>query len=497
MLTPSSIKPIKQGDTLFNCAVLIVYSLLTFIAVLHHEAWRDEAQTWLLVRDLNLTELFSKLSTQGHLCLWYVILFPVVKLGLPYFSMQIIHWLLVVFTASVFLFKAPLNKFIKVFFLLSYYMLFEYGVVATDYILTILFLFLIAASYPSRFINPKRYALLILLLCNCHILGFGAALALMLIYFIECRRNKINNSFIPLIIMMCGAVLTVLQLLPAANAMVDATVPTGYLPHINSEAGWTILTSVKNAFIPITANYIELKTPLFFFICLCLLFVSLIKRKNVLFILLISLAWIFYVFVTKVSGYWRYDGMILVCIIFCLWIKQFSPDKENYLSTLLGNKINYAVVETTFTIFLVLCLIVNSVFGISGIKKEYTSNYSGATEMATFIKQHNLEGNEIATYQCWSVSVAAYLPKTKLWSVEIQKYQSFMITDSVFIRNENLSYREIMNRIKEKYKTETLLLVGEPLPITTDSTVTTTLLFENEQPNWADNNERYWLYKVR
>ncbi len=487
---------IKKNDALLLWCVLLFYSILTFIAVLNHEAWRDEAETWLIVRDLNLHGIFSILSAQGHLCLWYLILFPFVKLGFPYFAMQVIHLVIVVFTSGLFLFKAPLNKFIKLFFVFSYYMLFEYGAIATDYILTILFLFLIATYYSSRFTNPKRYAVFIFLLFNCHLLGFGAALALTIIYFAEIKKNKITSVFIPLTIMLCGIVVTVLQLVPSSNSQIDATLPTGYLPHLNSESIRTILTSIKNAFIPIDNNFEELKTPLFFLICLCLFFVSIIKKQKVFFFLFISLSWVFYVFITKASGYWRYDGMILVFIILSLWIKEYYQEKENVLSKTFGNKINYADIETSFNIFLVLCLIVNSIFGISSIRKEYSSNYSGAAEMANFINQYNVENKAIATYQCWSVSVAAYLPKTKLWSVEIKKHQTFMITDSVFIKNENLSSEEIISRIKEKYKTETLLLVSEPLAPISDSTVETTLLFQNEKPNWVNNNERYLLYKI-
>jgi hypothetical protein len=59
-----------------------------------------------------------------------------------------------------------------------------------------------------------------------------------------------------------------------------------------------------------------------------------------------------------------------------------------------------------------------------------------------------------------------------------------------------LSSEEIIRRIKEKFKTDALLLVSEPLPLISDSTAETTLLFQNEKPNWVNNNERYLLYKV-
>ncbi len=37
--------------------IFLIYAIFTFVLVLFHENWRDEAQSWLLVKDCNLIEL--------------------------------------------------------------------------------------------------------------------------------------------------------------------------------------------------------------------------------------------------------------------------------------------------------------------------------------------------------------------------------------------------------------------------------------------------------
>ncbi len=37
---------------------LALYMIITFILILYHENWRDEAQSWLISRDCNIFELF-------------------------------------------------------------------------------------------------------------------------------------------------------------------------------------------------------------------------------------------------------------------------------------------------------------------------------------------------------------------------------------------------------------------------------------------------------
>src|SRR5436853_2707169 len=75
----------------YQVIVFAIYVTLLAVAVSHHEPWMDEAQAWLLAKDTSFKELFLKyLRYEGSPGLWHLILMIPAKLGLPYFSINIL-----------------------------------------------------------------------------------------------------------------------------------------------------------------------------------------------------------------------------------------------------------------------------------------------------------------------------------------------------------------------------------------------------------------------
>ena len=64
----------RKKSILFLLSLLAI--LINFILMLTHEAWRDEAQAWLISRDLSPLEMIKQMSYEGHPILWYFILAP-------------------------------------------------------------------------------------------------------------------------------------------------------------------------------------------------------------------------------------------------------------------------------------------------------------------------------------------------------------------------------------------------------------------------------------
>ena len=82
---------VKKSNKIYNVIekiieliVLLSFVVLTYYVGSHHEHWADEAQAWLLARDLNPLELFRQMKYEGHPFLWNLILMPFAKLGFPY-----------------------------------------------------------------------------------------------------------------------------------------------------------------------------------------------------------------------------------------------------------------------------------------------------------------------------------------------------------------------------------------------------------------------------
>ena len=84
----------------YSVFLIILWFVIVLFAAFNHEIWRDEAQVWCIVRDLNFFDAFQMARNEGHPFLWYMVVMPFAKLGLPVEAMQIVG-LMFVF-ASVF-----------------------------------------------------------------------------------------------------------------------------------------------------------------------------------------------------------------------------------------------------------------------------------------------------------------------------------------------------------------------------------------------------------
>ena len=162
----------------FNWILIIVYLLITLTALLFHEIWRDEAQAWCIVRDLGFIDIYNMVRVEGHPMLWYLILMPFAKLGLPIISMQFINWLIVFASVIFFIFKSPFNYLQKILVTFSAGMIYFLPVIARNYTLIPILIFLLAYFYPKRTERPYLYSILIILLSQTHILMLGFSLIL-------------------------------------------------------------------------------------------------------------------------------------------------------------------------------------------------------------------------------------------------------------------------------------------------------------------------------
>lgn len=76
----------------FENIVFLLYFILTLILVLNHEFARDEAQVWLIVKNLDVVGIIKQMQYEGHPCLWHLIVNIFAQLGFSYNIIGIISW---------------------------------------------------------------------------------------------------------------------------------------------------------------------------------------------------------------------------------------------------------------------------------------------------------------------------------------------------------------------------------------------------------------------
>ena len=145
---------------------ILGYALLTSILVAHHEPWRDEVDAWLTARDETPLAVFKLAGYSGTPALWYLLQMPFAKLGLHFATQGILNLLISVSAGAVMLWCSPLPFSLRLVWLFSYYMSFEYAVIARNYALGILLVLSAAALTEKRWERPITYGVVLALLGN-------------------------------------------------------------------------------------------------------------------------------------------------------------------------------------------------------------------------------------------------------------------------------------------------------------------------------------------
>jgi hypothetical protein len=482
----------KTAFSFFAVFIILLYSAISIVLLLHHEPWEDEAHTWLVARDLNIISIFKQMAYDGTPALWYMLLVPFAKAGFPYISEAILHLTIAISAVTVFVLYAPFSKVTKVLFIFSYYMAYEYSIIARSYCLSILLLFLIATLYGKRFIHPLWYAFLIFLLFNTNSHSVFIALSLTILFTWEFYRDNTPVPFgkLSTLIMLMGGVLSFLQLLPHSDS-IDYSRMFGSIyvaPFI----------AIANAFYPWHLSFIthsqprliitSLATAVFFVIIL-----SLHKKPAVLFVMLLSFSGLFYIFVFVYfyPGAIRHHGLIFIIFLFALWISKYYHYSHKKLPHIAPDrnlpKISIVIIN--------ICLALSLPYSLKMHYLEYKYLFSGSKEMAEFIKRNNLDTYTIVA--CPSPQASAllpYLPGKHFWYAGIEDYGTFVVYNTKFRDSTNISNSDVISRMEKTFSRQSkiLLLLSRPL---NDLESNGFRLLYKVDGVFGYNLERYYLYK--
>jgi hypothetical protein len=168
------------------CA-LAFYAALVAFAIPYHEPFVDEAQAWQLARNLPLTTLFQRfIRYEGSPGLWHFLLWMMNRAHIGYAGL---HWIsggIAVCGAALLLFKSPLPRYLKLTLPFTYFMVFQYAVVARNYVLVPLLLFLAAVAWKK---SPLGLAIALGLLANTALHAAAISGGLAIVYAIERWRD--------------------------------------------------------------------------------------------------------------------------------------------------------------------------------------------------------------------------------------------------------------------------------------------------------------------
>jgi hypothetical protein len=164
------------------------FAVLVGSAIPYHEPTADVAQAWQLARSLSLSSLFQTyIRYEGSPGLWHLLLWTLIRVHVSYSGLPWVCGAIAVVATVLLVFKSPLPRYLKLVLPFTYFLLFQYAVVARSYVLAPLLLYLIALWWRK---SPLILALLLGLLANVALHAAAISGGLAIVYLLEQARNE-------------------------------------------------------------------------------------------------------------------------------------------------------------------------------------------------------------------------------------------------------------------------------------------------------------------
>lgn len=353
----------------------IGWALLAFWAGMAHEPWADEAQSWLIARDCSFKELFVSISHyEGTPALFYLILKLLQGIGLPYKLLFLVPFTCTAIGVYLFLFRSKLPALIKILFPFTFFIAYQYAVLARNYVLIWPLLGLLAVFHRRRFERPFGYGFLLLLLAS--VSAYGMVLAGVLLgyylYGLLQTKNKKVHTWLSGAIVIAGMLLTVIYTSKAADCTFPAYLKfphlldlirawvSGFAAQTSGIGFWVIFGIVVGFYASALWLFCKNWTQRIFFVGL-----------NGM--LVVCMASLYY-------ALWH-SGYLMMTVIFTLWVLL----EEN--KTCMDRK--FWIKWVFYGCWLILAFIQIS-WTTSSLSHEVLFPFSGSKAAAHFIQEHKL-----------------------------------------------------------------------------------------------------------
>ena len=400
-----------SSDNTFILLSLFAFVVFGTVLIFNHEMWRDEMRAWLHAKDaISLAGVFHNMRYDGHPYLWYIVLYFITRFTTQPVAMQICHLILAAGAGYVFLKYSPFTRLQKLLFILSYFPLYEYGVISRNYALGILLIFAFCGLFrASRNKNFLLLSCILFLLAQTNFFALIICACLGFMVFFEClydkelRRGlsqKKGEIRAAITLFALGIVLSVLECIPPADYRQVRVATYEWYANIDLRYLGSVITAIWKSYVPIPAiqydfwgtNIVSSEAvQLVFSIVLLGFFLLVFSRKLLALCLyvcgtlaILSIVYVKFLYVGTVRHY----GHLSIILIASLWISTYYPERKttgtvlNRLSSLCSKHKDKAITGIFIAQFIA---------GIIAGGFDLFYPFSGSKETANFIKSHGME----------------------------------------------------------------------------------------------------------
>jgi hypothetical protein len=276
--------------------------------------------------------------------------------------------------------RSPFPLPIRLILPFTFFLFYQYAVVARSYNLLLLLLGLVALAYPARVSRPYHFIAAATLLAHVSVHAFFLACAIvgvstlrLLVSRRHLSRLQIRRNATALAIFAASAGLLVAQLWPVWDVWTPP-LPVRSLRHHLYDA-FSILDQCLTEITWLTVLVLGISILWFW-------------RRKVLAIFLLGLFPLFLLFESRYYTAWH-QGIVFLFWLFCLWLsfERSAPDLERPKAS--------APLPLLVGLSLFAVAAIQADWSFRTARFDWTHPYSGSRDLALYLKDKQLEGRKI------------------------------------------------------------------------------------------------------
>lgn len=313
----------------------------------NHVVWRDEVRALsLALQGDNIIAMLKGLHGEGHPAVWYLLLRGAHALIVRPEVLQLVSLIVAFASMLLLVLRSPFGLPLIAILLSSRFALFEYSVMARNYGISMLLLFLLATIYTRYRERGILLGTLLFLLANCNVHSMVLVGSFLIFWFFDIVRNDgvgrtraLHTFFLNASIAILGILLCVMTVFPPVNDAAQIDLPDGITFKLLLKAVFLPAVSF-DSLLPLDVLYrvmdksslwgepyiLILKT-----LMSLLMFgstLALVRRPAALLAAWAALIGLSLLFTVIYPGFYRHQALWLVFLISMYWI-AYREDEKN------------------------------------------------------------------------------------------------------------------------------------------------------------------------
>ncbi|MBF0122798.1 MAG: hypothetical protein HQL21_05260 [Candidatus Omnitrophica bacterium] len=463
----------------------IAYALITALLISNHAPWQDEALAWLIAREVGWFNIYMEAGGNVSPSLWYYILAVPAKLGFPYESMQVVHWMGACCAAGIFLFRAPFSILFKALFIFSFYIAYEHAAIARVYMPTLLLMWGVCSCYAKRYQRPILYGVLVALLAHTSFFGILIAIFLLIDFLFYREGALIREQSWAVVVMSLAILLSVLGFALDKFSWSTYVHPI-YFFHpetIRDVFYFSYFAPHSEHFFPLGIKSLLWRVGPWLGVLYGVLTLWLLKRWRAYgFMSFLILSWLVIIYFSVFKYVWpgpRHYSFCLMFTVMFLWL----------------GKVRYQAEKTRIEDFIGILFLGSFALGVLGTVaqgyRDFQLPYSGSKRMAEYLIGHKLDDNVfIGHAPVVTACILPYMPKASLWDPRKMKGVRYIHFDA--LTTERQGDAEVLSLVDDHFVSSGKVYLISREPVSQVALKRLRLVYSTE--GYKDS---LWLYVIK